>query len=375
MRILFLVRRFWPSIGGVETHVGEISQILIKKGHYVTVIAEKSKTYSYNYQSRVSSARFMGKDKVPKIYEIPASKDNWFKKFRLWIWLLQHRSLILDADIVHCHDVFFWYLPFRLLYPKKPVFTTFHGYETKYPPSKKAILVRKLSEKLSRGTICVGDFIKRWYGTKPDFVTYGGVNSKHLGEDYKRSDVTSKLSDGNNIFKKNDSRQRRPIVRIGFVGRLEEDTGIPLYLETLRILKNIKIQFEFIACGDGSLRSDVQKWGRVTGFVYNLYSYIKDVHMVFTSSYLSILYLLSIKKPVHSIYSNPLKEDYLRLSPFSRYVIICSSAEILARQIVKVINHPNKYAEMIESGYRFATSQTWQKVVDMYLLLWKKKLN
>jgi len=71
--------------------------------------------------------------------------------------------LIQEADIVHCHDVFFWYLPFRFLYPKKKVFTTFHGWEGIFPPKWQAKVIRNISEKLSFGNICVGDFIRKWY--------------------------------------------------------------------------------------------------------------------------------------------------------------------------------------------------------------------
>jgi len=37
----------------------------------------------------------------------------------------KNRQLLQNADIIHCHDVFYWYLPFRFLYPHKPVFTPF----------------------------------------------------------------------------------------------------------------------------------------------------------------------------------------------------------------------------------------------------------
>ncbi|HEX8932546.1 MAG TPA: glycosyltransferase, partial [Patescibacteria group bacterium] len=40
MKILFLARRFYPDIGGVEKHVLEISKRLAAIGHEVTVVAE-----------------------------------------------------------------------------------------------------------------------------------------------------------------------------------------------------------------------------------------------------------------------------------------------------------------------------------------------
>ena len=168
MTILFFSRLFYPHIGGVETHVLEVGKRLVKRGHKIIVITEK-------YQSKGESAKVTGEVDGIEIRRIPVERDSGVvplsgtpqndggKKFRIWWWLWQHKDLIKNADIVHCHDVFFWYLPFRFLYFNKPVYTTFHGYETKFPPSKKAIFVRRISEKLSWGNICVGDYIKKWY--------------------------------------------------------------------------------------------------------------------------------------------------------------------------------------------------------------------
>lgn len=177
MTILFFARRFYPLIGGVEKHVLEISKILVSKGHKVIVISETPPgSHSTAYQSDSSSARPAGKLKNLESYNINPGKDDWFKKFRIWKQLWRNRDLIRGADVVHCHDVFFWYLPFRFFFPNKPVYTTFHGYEGNNLPTKKAVFMHKLSERLSYGNICVGDFLKKWYGTKPTFVTYGAVD-------------------------------------------------------------------------------------------------------------------------------------------------------------------------------------------------------
>lgn len=165
MIILFFASRFWPEIGGVEKHALEVGKELVKRGHKIIVVSE-------NHGELKDRENFGGIE----IYRIKINTSERLKKFTIWKWLFNNRKLIEQANIIHCHDVFYWFLPFRFLYFKKPVFTTFHGYETKFPLSPKAILIRKISEKLSWGNICVGDYIKKWYGTHPDFITYGGVN-------------------------------------------------------------------------------------------------------------------------------------------------------------------------------------------------------
>lgn len=159
-KILFFARLHYPHIGGVEKHVAQVTKLL-KRQHQITIITE-------GYAKNLKTAK--------GVYRIPVwdvSEKN--KKWRIWSWLWKNRHLITQADIVHIHDVFFWYLPFRLLYPSKPVYITFHGYETKFPPTFSAILQKRLAAWLTWGNICVGKYISRWYGIKPTFVTYGAI--------------------------------------------------------------------------------------------------------------------------------------------------------------------------------------------------------
>lgn len=146
MKILFITRRCYPQIGGVEKHVGEVAKVLRKKGHTVTIVSEADIQYPH--------IKFLG-------------------LIFIWLWLFKNRKIIEKADIIHCHDVFIWYLPFRFLYPKKPVFTTFHGWEGIWPIPFKNILLKRLASRLSWGTVAVGHFIEKYYGVKVDKITYG----------------------------------------------------------------------------------------------------------------------------------------------------------------------------------------------------------
>ncbi|HET7098950.1 MAG TPA: glycosyltransferase [Patescibacteria group bacterium] len=148
MNILFLTQHKWPHIGGVEKHVGEVSLSLRKKGHKVTIISSEDIKY-------------------PHI--------KFFGLLYIWLWLFNNRKFIKQVDIVHCHDVFIWYLPFRFLYPNKPVFTTLHGWEGVYPIPFKNILLKRIATKLSWGSIAVGNYIGKYYRIKADKITYGGI--------------------------------------------------------------------------------------------------------------------------------------------------------------------------------------------------------
>ncbi len=350
MKILFFSRLFYPHIGGVEKHVLEVGKRLVEKGHKVVVVCEKNP----NYQNDRSIDKETGSIDGIKIYRIPVNNENRFKKFIIWQWLRKNRELINDADIVHCHDVFFWYLPFRFLYPKKPVYTTFHGYEG-FPISKKAILIRKISEKLSLGNICIGDFIKKWYSTKPTYVSYGGIN-KTQKEKQKIQNKNSKL-------------------KIILIGRLEKDIGVLDYLNALNTLKTKRMPFDFTAYGDGTLRKDIEKVGKVEGFVNDVEKSLQNTDIVFASSYLTMLEALSFKKIIIAVFDNPLKEDYLRMSPFARYIFICKNADEIVSVVESIRKDTWKTQTMIENGAKWAETQTWDSVTEVYLKLWKRVRN
>ncbi|OGH09850.1 MAG: hypothetical protein A2152_01845 [Candidatus Levybacteria bacterium RBG_16_35_6] len=348
MKIVFLTRRFWPEVGGVEKHCLEVGKMLIKKGHEVIVISEKpSSKYK---QSDASSAKVTGEIFGIMIERIDAGIENWFKKFRVWRELWNKKDIIKKADIIHCHDVFFWYLPFRLIYPHKKVFVTFHGYEGNKIPNDLAVFSHKLAEVLSKGNISIGSFYKKWYGTNATIVNYGAIEPKK------------------NVSFKKPGRMRRVL----FAGRLEEEAGIMEYLIALTLLpKTFKYSIDVL--GDGSLKREAIKFCRKNkinakfyGFVKNVNKYTQNADYVFVSRYLGILETLGLKKPVFAVYNNKIKKDYLTMTPFKKFISIEKNAEEIAIDLLKEIDK-----EKIEEGYEWAIKQTWEKMASDYLRLWR----
>jgi len=364
MTILFFSRLFYPHIGGVEKHVLEISKILIQKGHQVVVFTEQ-------YDSKLKlQERIEGID----TYRIPVGTNAWFKKFQIWFWLWHNRKLIKKADLVHAHDVFFWYLPFRFLYPKKPVYTTFHGYED-YPLKSRWVFARRIWEKLSYGTICVGEFMKKWYGTKPTFVTYGGINIGKI----RNSNIEIR-----NKFKIQNSRQRRGSpkaakFKILFIGRLDEQTGIMDYLKAVKILKDKGYKTRLDVLGDGIQRNEAKKFCvefnldvKFHGFLSNINDFLVKSNFVFVSRYLGILETMAAKKLVFSLYNNDIKRNYLEMSPFAELVVIANSAEEIYSKVVYYLKNPNEEKIIVDKAYNWVKDQTWDRVFETYIRLWNK---
>ncbi len=338
VNILFFSRLFYPHIGGVEKHALEISKILIKKGHKVTVVTEKHEKNLKNFQII---------NKI-EVYRIPVSSQGRFKKFEIWSWLSKHKDLIMSADIVHAHDVFFWYLPFRFLFPFKKVFTTFHGYEN-YPLEFKWIIIHKISEILSMRNICIGNFISKWYGTKSTYTIYGGVG------EIKNEKL--KIKNENSAI---------------FIGRLDEQTGIKIYVNAAKLIRKKVPNFKFKIIGDGKFRKNIEKDFRVVGFKKNPEKYLGQCHFAFVSRYLSILEAMASKRLVFAVYDNPLKKDYLLTSSFSKFINVAASEKELADLVFYFLENPKKEKEMIDAAFNWVKNKSWGDACDIYLNLWNK---
>lgn len=386
MNILFLTRRFWPEIGGVEKHCLEVGKRLVESGHEVVVVTE---THS-NLKFEILNFKSISKYKNIKINRIPITLGEKQKKFQIWKWLWKNRNLIKEADIVHCHDVFYWYLPFRFLYPKKKVFVTFHGYEGNLPPNKRKIFMHRLAAKLTDGSIAIGDWHEKWYGVKADAVSYGAVGKGSLD----RLGMTEKL----NGILRGKTPQNDNTYDFCFVGRLAKDTGIMVYLETVRILKekgtsrqarsiNQKARrinqnarsISLVVCGDGPLFEEAKRFSednklevKFEGFVEEVGRFVSQSKFVFVSRYLGILESLVAKKLIFAVYDSPIKEDYLRMAPFAPMIIIENNPEKLAEKVEYFIDHQKEADELIKKGYNWARNQSWEKMTDAYLKLWRE---
>ena len=141
-----------------------------------------------------------------------------------------------------------------------------------------------------------------------------------------------------------------------FFGRLAKDTGYPIYLEAAKILK--------------------KKYPRlVINFldkVKDIQPYLNESRFVFASGYLSMLEAMASHRLVYAVYDNPLKQDYLRMSPFADFLVISESPQDLAEKVEFYLTYPEKEKIMEENAYNWASKQTWDKVVGIYITLWQK---
>jgi len=129
--------------------------------------------------------------------------------------------------------------------------------------------------------------------------------------------------------------------RVLFLGRLDTDT---CFETCLRYVKKIKA--DLIIAGDGPLRKLVPDNAIFLGWIKNVQKAIKESDIVFTTGYLGMLKTYIQRKPILIGWTNPVKEDSLKMHPM--------------------------YEKNTDECFRWAKKQTWQKLADMYEKLWQK---
>ncbi len=302
MNIVFLSHYFYPHIGGVEKHTMEVAKEFKRKGNNVSILTEKYNKYLMDEEVWNGI----------KIFRFEYPHIKYLGLIFIWFSIFRKIKLIIKSDIIHIHDIFIWYLPFKFLV-NKPLVTTFHGWEGKWPLPSFNILIKKLANKYSDKTIAIGRYVEKYYQIKTNMITYGGT---------KNSGIIKLKKNKNNIV---------------FLGRLEQDTGVVQFLNWIKKSNN-KYVVNF--CGDGPYKKECAKYGTVRGFI-NPEKFLSVAHYCVPGGYLAALEALAANCELKLFWGNKLKEDYWKMSPF-------------VEKDVKL----------------WAKSQTWEKLANEYLDLY-----
>ena len=190
--------------------------------------------------------------------------------------------------------------------------------------------------------------MEKWYGVKPTFTIYGGTK----------------------IPVKNIKPQRSNSAV--FIGRLDEHTGVLDYAKAVSVLKKKDSKFEFKILGEGPYLKKLEKF-KPLGFKNDPLKYLSKYNFAFVSRYLSILEAFSHKRLVFALYDNPVKKDYLEMTPFASFIITADSPQKLARKVMYFQKNPKQARKFINAGYKWVKGQSWENVTDTYLKLWRKR--
>lgn len=345
IHVLMIAERLAPARGGVEQHVAGLTPLLAQRGYQLTLVAP-AHTTGLAAQEPVAGGT---------VWRIPQVARGRYPQ--AWRWWFTHRSLLQQADLIHCHDVYallHWLGPLRWLVPHKPVYLTYHGYEMRYPVPRRAWLYRWLSRFLVRDGIAVGHFLTKWFPLRPRFITYGAVNIP------------------------NEPPPLPPTPHAVFVGRLAEDTGLDLYLQGIGAWQRATGQvLPVTVCGDGVLRPQLEQLAQTEGVPAQFVGWVDDpapywaqATVALTSGYLAMLEAMAHRRPVLSVYHTPVKADYLRLIPDADKIIrIASNVPDIVTHLTALLDE-SQCAPQVAAAYDFACRHRWQDLADLYERLW-----
>ena len=338
---------YLPRVGGVERHVAGLSAAPTRRGHAVEIVTA-------HHAPGLETGEVVDGIAVRRFHPSPLPLMG---PLVTGLRLLPLAGLLRGADVLHCHDypTFRWILLWRLLLPRKRIAITFHGWEGHAPPKRSALWNRRLAARLTRGNLCVGSFIEKWYGTRATDVTYGAVSTEAEGPGIP-SDVL-------------------------LLSRIEPDVPVSAYLEGFAALKATGGgQRDVVVVGGGSLLDEMKRRAeslgvpiRIVGAVADAQPYLRGTRVVVANGFLAILEAVSYGKPVFAIYTDPIMEDRLRLFPHAEsFIHAFSDPGAFGAALADNLARSEADRGIPGEAVAWARAQTWDRLADQYEEIWSR---
>jgi len=348
VRILFFVYRFWPEVGGVEKYIQLLSAALCEMGHEVRILtpAHRPGLPARETHDGLEIHRFPG-------YRSPA---------RAWLRLMRLRRLFRWATVIHVsntHVLEYFYRMVAWTLPDRPVFLTRHGMSYLYPvPASERARARRSLEWVD-GVAHDGCFIEKRLGVRPDIVPDQGL--------WPEANDLPVIAEP-------------PPESAVFVGRLEADSGIQMYVDAIACLRDQHRRTVTLhVYGGGSLEEHLRR--RVErqdlpvvfhGWQPGAQDRITDGCFAFVAGRMAMQEAMARRRLVVAACVDPLKRDYVCGEPFSPHVVAGADAKSIALQVAYYATHETKRRQRVEAAYAYARRLSWKKTAAAYLELWSR---
>jgi glycosyltransferase involved in cell wall biosynthesis len=335
---------FAPHVGGVERHVAAVHRSLGEMGLRGRIVVLRDPP-----PEAASGAEWIGFPYGLSRLRVLARPGSLL---RLLLGLQREAGAALhfhDAATLHP------FLPYlRGLGLLDRTYVTFHGWEGVYPPEAVVRRQRAACAAAAAGTMIVGDFITKWYGTAGNCVTYGGADVARFASGFPPA-------------------AELPL-RAAYVGRLEPDTGLPVILDAVRALRNeAGVAVPLTVFGTGSLEQEVRRELGAAA-VERAPADILDVYrshpIIFASGYLTILEALCAGRIVFACYDNPLRHDYLAMHPAADALTVCGGTPSVLEGLRACRDNMPAVLERSRPGWAWAREHSWARLAGQYRELW-----
>jgi len=270
---------------------------------------------------------------------------------------------------VHISDVAmleYYYAMVGWLIGPRPIFLTRHGMSARYPAPASEWMRSLRAKTLADAIFDDGAFIHRRVGVTPDLTPNPGLRPEP-NQIRQRPEP-----DG-------PSAEQPSAV---FVGRLEPDTGIDIYLDALALLQQDGIGVHLDVYGAGSLEAGLRSqslrqhlpvvWH---GRTEDAQRHLQDGCFAFVSGRMAIFEAMARRRLVIAAYVDPMKRDYILGEWFSRYIVSGHRAEQIAAKIVFYRTHQHERQARVERAYQAVQGMSWSRTAQQYLQVWREKID
>ncbi len=199
------------------------------------------------------------KQKV-KYYPVRIRRWTDFSEIRKYLYVLNREK----PDIVHSHLFFatFFSAPLSKLAGVPVTIETAHIREAWRKGLKRAFIIDRFFYRFVDEIIAVSEAVKRFLvkekGVPAEKITviHNGVDLERFAGQRREAAAGEKRRAGRDQGKRREQKNTK--VKVGVIGRLEEQKGHKYFLNAVRLLKSKADKAEFIIVGEGRLKRELE---------------------------------------------------------------------------------------------------------------------
>lgn len=236
MRVLHVVQRFHPDIGGAETHVRALAREQAKRGHDVTVVTSAT-------QGAPAEERFEGY----RVVRLAARRRRGEYLWPPWLVMpgLEERLAAEKPDLFHAHSYRFHTVEAAAAASRatgRPLVVTAHGF---YPPENALVALGRWRYDRARGGAALRQAARCVAVTRHEIDAYAALGVPRARIDVVPNGIdASALEPGDGArFRKEHGLSDGPLVV--FLARLAHDKGV---LDLVRAARDVP-DATFAICG------------------------------------------------------------------------------------------------------------------------------
>lgn len=239
MKIIQVCSKYYPEIGGIETHVKELSELLVKMGNDVEVVC----TYSSH---KLPEKEMINGVKITR-FRAFAPGEAYFFSPAMYFYLKDQ-----DCDVMHAHNYHAFPALFAALARKKRFVFTPHTF------GRSNSLIRNILHRLYRP---IGAFI---FKSADKVISTAQFEKDRLINIFKipGPKIIYIPLPINIPEKKPHKRLSDSNVKIAYFGRLSQEKNIMVLISAFGLIKKRHKDAGLFIAGEGPLRKELEEFGK-----------------------------------------------------------------------------------------------------------------